>query len=151
MKSFDTNILIYALNEEAAEFPAASELVQEALTHADQWIIADQTYFELYAVLRNPRIWAKPLSGKEALKRIEFFRNQSGFLHCAYDLDQWEPISRSLQRADFPARHIFDVVLAKTLIANGVTHFYTRNVKDFESIGLEQVINPIDTDSRKRK
>lgn len=150
MKSLDTNILVYALNEEAEEFPVASNFVEEALSQADQWIIADQTYFELYAVLRNSRIWAKPMSGVEALKRIEFFRNVSGFLRCAYQPDQWGLIAKPLRGKNVPARRIFDIVLANTLVANGVTHFYTRNVKDFESLGLKQVINPIDTDQKKR-
>ena len=149
MNSFDTNILVYALNEEAPEFPRASRLVEGAFSQADQWIISDQTYFELYAVLRNPRIWAKPLSGTEALKRIEFFRNQSGFLRCAYHPDQWNLIAKPLRSKGFPARRIFDVVLAKTLIANGVTHFYTRNIKDFTSLGFDQVINPIEMENEK--
>jgi predicted nucleic acid-binding protein len=144
VNSLDTNILVYALNEEACESQSALCLVNQALEQADQWIIADQTYFELYAVLRNPKIWAKPMSGTEALKRIDFFRNSSGFLRCAYHPDQWESISKALRGKNFPARRLFDVVLAKTLIASGVTHFHTRNVKDFEQLGFRKVINPID-------
>ena len=144
MKSLDTNILVYALNEEAIESPSALRLLNQALAQADQWIIADQTYFELYAVLRNPRIWTRPMSGAEASKRIDFFRNKSGFLKCAYHPNQWEHISTPLRRKNFPARRIFDVVLAKTLIANGVTHFHTRNVKDFEHLGFSKLVNPID-------
>lgn len=88
------------------------------------------------------------MSGTEALKRIEFFRNQSGFLRCAYQPDQWGLITTPLRKKGFPARRIFDVVLAKTLIRNGVTHFYTRNVKDFASLGFKEIINPIDRSQR---
>ncbi len=91
------------------------------------------------------------MSGKEALKRIDYFRNQTGFLRCAYHPDLWDPIAKSLRGKDFPARRMFDVVLAKTLIANGVTHFYTRNVKDFNALGFKRVINPIDKASKKKK
>jgi hypothetical protein len=44
---------------------------------------------------------------------------------------------------DFRARRTFDVVLALTLEANGVTEFYTRNTKDFEDLGLFMAIDPL--------
>lgn len=38
---------------------------------------------------------------------------------------------------------IFDVVLAVTLYNHGVKTFYTRNVKDFISLGLFEVVDPL--------
>lgn len=37
---------------------------------------------------------------------------------------------------------VFDAILAVTLQANGITKFYTRNVKEFKRFGLFEVINP---------
>ena len=39
----------------------------------------DQVLFELYAGLRHPRVFAKPLSAVEAARRVAFLRQESGF------------------------------------------------------------------------
>jgi hypothetical protein len=38
---------------------------------------------------------------------------------------------------------VFDVVLAVTLKANGVKRFYTHNVKDFQTLGLFEAVDPL--------
>ena len=48
MKSLDTNVLLYALNADCAEHTSARAIVELALNESDQWIIADQVYFELF-------------------------------------------------------------------------------------------------------
>ncbi len=43
----------------------------------------------------------------------------------------------------FPARQVFDLVLAITLKKQGVKRFFTRNVKDFDSFGFFEVVDPV--------
>lgn len=38
----------------------------------------------------------------------------------------------------------FDLILATTLVANGVTELYTRNTADFADIDGLSAVNPID-------
>jgi hypothetical protein len=45
----------------------------------------------------------------------------------------------------FARRRIHDLRLAFTLIYNGVTDFYTRNVKDFTDVGFSRLENPLDS------
>jgi len=40
--SFDTNILIYATDQDCAEHGAALELMESALDAPENWIVADQ-------------------------------------------------------------------------------------------------------------
>ena len=48
-----------------------------------------------------------------------------------------------LWKADsFPARRSFDLVLAITLKNNGVREFHTRNIRDFDGLGLFTVVDP---------
>ena len=42
----------------------------------------------------------------------------------------------------FARRRIFDVRLAYTLRHAGVTHFATKNLKDFRDVGFAKVWNP---------
>ena len=144
MKSIDTNIFLYATNADARENEAARSFL--SLADANQFIIADQVYFELYRLLRNPTVLESPLSAADACDAISFYRERSGFLHCCYEADYYHDCLRYLGVGEFPARNTFDVVLAVTLRRNGVRSFYTRNSKDFEGFGWFEVINPIDTD-----
>jgi len=144
MKSLDTNILLYALNTDCAEHHRAVALVEDALAAPDAWIIADQVYFELYRLLRNPAVLTNPLSAGEADHTVSWYRSRSGWLHCSYEIDMMGRISRLWNDPSFSPKNTFDLVLAVTLAENGVRQFYTRNVGDFETLGVFDVRNPID-------
>jgi predicted nucleic acid-binding protein len=66
--SLDTNILLYAANEDAPEHEACKKLLQQILEAPTDWIIADQVYLELYRALRNPRVMSSPLLASITLK-----------------------------------------------------------------------------------
>jgi predicted nucleic acid-binding protein len=48
MESLDTNILLYAPDEDCREHDAAIRLVNEALRSPADWMLADQVLFEMY-------------------------------------------------------------------------------------------------------
>ena len=62
MKSLDTNILLYAADEDCREHDAAIRLVNDALGSPAEWMLADRVLCEMYAGLRHPGVFAKPLS-----------------------------------------------------------------------------------------
>lgn len=144
MKSLDTNILVYALNVDCTEYNVAAAALQIALDHPEDWIIADQVYFELYKALRNPRIFEKPYGAADAFSKIEILREQSGLRRCSYGDQVWDGVSDWLKRVEFPYQRTHDAVLAGTLLKAGVKTFYTRNLKDFEGYGFTTLVNPID-------
>ena len=45
---------------------------------------------------------------------------------------------------DRASSHIFDRILAITLLGNGVTTFHTRNTRDFSEFSFKKLVNPID-------
>jgi predicted nucleic acid-binding protein len=142
--SLDTNILIYAADKNAEEHRPAYLLIEKALAEPSVWMIADQVLFEFYKALRNPKIFRRPLDPAGAADRLHFLRNESGFLRCGYELDFWNEIFPLLSHAQTPYQRTHDIVLGVTLARNAVTTFYTRNTKDFEGLGIAEVINPID-------
>ena len=144
MKSLDTNILLYAADEDCREHEAAIALVNDALRSPDEWLLSDQVLFEFYAGLRHPRVFAKPLSAAEAARRVAFLRDESGFSFCCHELRSWPTIHAAFARPAFPRHRTYDLVLAVTLRSSGVKHFFTRNVADFRDAGFESVVNPID-------
>jgi len=144
MNSLDTNILIYAANEDCEEHAKANALVNEALANSGDWIIADQVLFEYYKALRHPKILSRPLVATAAAAQVRFLRRRSGFMVCCYELTIWDRIFSKLEAEGFPYQRTHDLVLGETLRNNGVTTFYTRNIKDFAEIGFPNLVNPID-------
>jgi predicted nucleic acid-binding protein len=144
VKSLDTNILLYAADEDCREHAAAISLVNEALSAPAEWLLSDQVLFEMYAGLRHPGVFARPLSAAEAARRVAFLRDESGFSFCCYELRSWPMIREGLSLPAFPRRRTYDLVLAVTLRSNGVAEFHTRNVGDFRDAGFARLVNPID-------
>jgi predicted nucleic acid-binding protein len=144
LKSLDTNILVYALNADCAEFQSAAAALQRALDEPQDWIIADQVYLELYKALRNPRIFGKPYGAEVAFSKVQMLRDECGLRRCCYGDSVWDQLAPRIQRADFPYQHTHDAVLAETLLKSGVQTLYTRNIKDFEGYGFTSLVNPID-------
>lgn len=144
MKSLDTNILIYAVNQGCAEHERTRLVYEDMLANPTQWIVADQVLFEFYRALRNPRILERPLDQIAALHQIRFLREESGVLHCGYDTRFWDKIVMPMASSDRASSHIFDRILAVTLLGNGVTTFHTRNTRDFSEFRFKELMNPID-------
>ncbi len=146
MNSLDTNILIYAINSGCEEHSQAKRVYELMLNDASNWIISDQVLFEFYRGLRNGRILERPLDHLQALRQIEFLREESGVLHCAYETNFWRALTKGFTDSNLKSSHIFDRVLAVTLKQHGVTTFYTRNTKDFSAFGFNALVNPIDSE-----
>ena len=64
LSSLDTNILLYAANEDAPEHGVCKEFLEQIVKDPEDWMIADQVYLELYRALRNPKVMSHPLSPK---------------------------------------------------------------------------------------
>lgn len=143
MNSLDTNILFYGINQDCSEHKASYEIIESALLNPEQWVIADQVWFELYRLLRNPKVLEHPLSTIEATQVIQWYREQSGWLHCAWEPEFMDELVSVLRNPSFPPHRLFDAVLAITLKAHGVTIFYTRNTKDFQDFNFFQTIDPL--------
>jgi toxin-antitoxin system PIN domain toxin len=144
VKSGDTNLLLYAMNSGCAEHAAAKVWLEAALAEPREWIFADQVLFELYRLLRHPKVMTKPLSAKAAVAQIAWFRAETGFLHCGYEESRWAGVLEALAaQGERGGLLVHDAVLAVTLRAQGVKQFHTRNVGDFAGFGFFEVMNPL--------
>ncbi len=143
MKSLDTNILLYSINCDCPEYNQCRQLVDKALAEKELWIVADQVWFELYRLLRNPVVLQKPLTASQAAETIYWYREKSGWLKCAWEPDMMNELKSRWEEDNFTARKSFDAVLAVTLKKHGVKDFYTRNNKDFDNFDFFTVINPL--------
>jgi predicted nucleic acid-binding protein len=66
VQSFDTNVLLYAINRDCAEHEPCRALIAKALDTPSDWVVADQLWFELYRLLRHPNVLQRPLDAATA-------------------------------------------------------------------------------------
>ena len=143
MNSVDTNILYYGTNSDCAEHIKALSVIEQMAKSPRNWIIADQVLFEFYRLVRNSAVLEHPLTAEHAARRVRFFHDEIGCLHCAYDRFCWAEVIELISTPSFPASRTFDVVLAVTLKRNGVNTLYTHNARDFEVFDFFSVIDPV--------
>lgn len=143
MDSIDTNVFLYGVNTDCPEYQPCRKLIETALEAPESWVISDQVWFELYRLLRHPKVLEKPLGAVDAYQLVHWFREKSGFHHCAWKDHLMEALFSFLRQPSFSATQVFDLVLAITLRESGVKRFFTRNVKSFASLGFFEVIDPI--------
>ena len=141
MIGIDTNILAYARIEAAPLHGAAVEFL-EGLGASQEVVISELVLMELYLLLRNEKVLSPPLSASEAVNECQVLR-----VHPRWQLvdsaDVMKEVWPIADKEGFARRRIFDVRLAKTLQAHGVTKFATANTKDFEGLGFQRVWNPL--------
>ena len=145
MLSIDTNILLPAVETgNVHHAPAAAFL--ESLQNREDVVISELILLELYGLLRNPAVLAKPLSASAAVDVCESFRQ-----HPLWQVVGFPPDSRQfhdtfwprLRAKDFARRRAFDWRAALSLLLQGVTEFATVKEKDFRGFGFSKVWNPL--------
>jgi len=144
MISVDTNIFLYALNPDSPRHEKARSWL-ESLYQEDDVILSEFILLELYSLLRNPAVLARPLTAPRAHGIIQTYRS-----HPRWRLVGFTPDSRALHnrlwdQANKPQiafRRLFDIRTALTLLEHGVTEFATTNQKDFKNLGFNRVFDP---------
>jgi predicted nucleic acid-binding protein len=145
MLSLDTNILLPAVDVENTAHPAAATFLH-SLQDRDDIAISEFILLELYGLLRNPAVLARPLTAPKAAEVCAAFR-----AHPRWQLIGFPPDSLSLHHdlwqrlheKGLARRRAYDLRTALAMLRNGVTEFATVNVKDFEGVGFQRVWNPL--------
>ena len=145
MISIDTNVLLPAVEADNVHHAKASAFL-DSLHDRDDVVVSEFALLELYVLLRNPTVLAKPLDGAKASAVCESFRR-----HPRWQLVGFTPDSRAfhdelwprLREKQFGRRRAYDWRMALALLRQGVREFATVNVKDFEGLGFARVWNPL--------
>ncbi len=141
--SADTNLFLYAANPGSPCHEAARRFFEDETTGKQRFLLCGLVLLELYMQLRNPAIFKKPKSAREATVFCDALR-----ANPAWEFGDYEPeVSKHLwnwaAKTTTGFRHIIDARLAFTLRHHGVTQFATANEKHFEGFGFEKVWNPV--------
>lgn len=140
MISLDTNILLYALNQDCPEYAAARAFLTECAGR-DDVAICELVLAELYQLLRCEAVIRRPFDAPDAAGICQSFRRNP---HWAI-IENAPVMGKVWQFAARPGiarRRLFDARIAYTLRHHGVDGFATRNVGDFEGFGFATVWDP---------
>ena len=141
--SADTNLFLYAANPESPGHEAARKFFEEEATGGGRFLLCGLVLVEIYMLLRNPAVFAKPRSAREATAFCDALRSHSKWEYGDYEPEVAKPLWNWAANTNSGFRHIIDARLALTLRHHGVTHFATANEKHFEGFGFQRVWNPL--------
>ena len=137
----DTNVLVYALDADAAQHAAARALLEAARDDASITLFVNpQILCEFYSIVTNPRRVRNPRSPAEAIAAI------CGLLAFLYVLpvpaQAVDGLLDLLRRHPVTGGDVFDLQLVAAMQANGVSTIYTFNTDDFTVFPELSIVTP---------
>lgn len=142
--SADTNIFLYAANPGSLHHESACRFFGGEAAGKERFLLCGLVLVELYMQLRNPAVFKKPKTAREAVTFCDALRSNPAWEFGDYEPDVAKPLWNWAAKTGAGFRHIIDARLALTLRHHGVTHFATANARHFEGFGFERVWNPAD-------
>lgn len=128
----DTNVLVYAYNADSEYHAVCRPFLNRAIDGALKACLAPQVLFEFFAVVTNPARVASPIAPAEALN--EMSKLIDSFPLLAPPGDVHDKVINLMRQLGFGSKHIYDVVLAATMLGNGVAQIYTYDIDRFQQI-----------------
>ena len=140
----DTNILVYANNEDSPFHIICKALVEKAISSQIRAAIAIQNLVELYAVITDKRKVEHPLSPLKAKEIIDFYKDQEAIQRITPTSQTFNTVTELIAKHKPKAQSIFDYLLVATMIDNGVYEIYTANSDHFKPFSPTiKTINPL--------
>lgn len=128
--SADTNFFLYAANPNSPHHAAARRFFTEEASGQKRFLLCGLVLVEIYMQLRNPAVFQKPRTAREAAAFCETLRSNPAWEHADYEPEVAKPLWQWAAQTESGFRHIIDARLAYTLRHHGVTHFATANAHD---------------------
>ena len=141
--SADTNLFLYAANPASPHHEAAQRFFATEAGGEQRFALCELVLVEIYMQLRNPAVFRKPRSAREAAEFCESLRMNPAWELVDYEPEVAKPLWRWAATTSSAFRHVIDARLALTLRHHGVTHFATANDRHFSGFGFERVWNPL--------
>jgi predicted nucleic acid-binding protein len=140
----DTNILVYAHNQDSPYFAQAKALLTYLINEGG-FSVSDLILFEFFSVITNGRKVEAPLHSETALYVITDMIESQNIAILQADDDhhffQW-----LRQYINTTKRYqIYDASIAYVMFQNEITDLHTNNIKDFKKFDFIKAINPFST------
>lgn len=140
MIAFDTNVLFAALEPSHFDHEAARAWLESL---DGEVALSELVLMEIYVLVRNQAVAARPLSAARAVELVETLRTNPRWRLLDAPEGQMAEVWKHAAQPGFGRRRIFDARLGVSLVRQGVKRFATRNVNDFAGIGFEELFDPL--------
>jgi predicted nucleic acid-binding protein len=137
----DTNILVYAYNEDTPFHEKALQILENALNKNINAAIADKNLFEFFAVITDEKRIENPVTIIEAIEIIDFLVNSNIKIIYSSPFTFLKTIEL-VKKHRIKRQEIFDINLVALMIQNKIDTIITANDKHFRSIKEINVLNP---------
>ncbi|RYD21057.1 MAG: PIN domain-containing protein [Verrucomicrobiaceae bacterium] len=141
--SADTNLFLYAANPDSPHHAAARRFFTTQASGQNRFLLCGLVLVEVYMQLRNPAVFRKPKTAKEAAEFCQALRLNPAWEQADYEPEVAGPLWKWAADTTSGFRNIIDARLALTLRHHGVTHFATANERHFEGFGFDRVWSPL--------
>lgn len=139
----DTNVLLYAADEDAEHHGRCRELIEGWRSQPSPWFLTWGICYEFLRVATHPRVFRKPWSAKEAWRFLQALFETPG-------LSMLKPTGRHAAVLDqtlgeLPAVRgnlVHDLHTAVLMREHGVSRVYTRDT-DFHRFPFLSVLDPL--------
>lgn len=143
MALVDTNVLLYAADEDAPEHAACRALVERLRSASSPWYTTWNILYELMRVSTHPRVLRRPFAPEQAWSYVAALL-ASPTLAVLSHTERHAELAGELVRdvALLRGNLWFDAHTAVLMREHGVRRVYTRDM-DFHRFGFLEVIDPL--------
>jgi len=139
----DTNILVYAANEDQGEYDICKPLVEKWCNQTGIWHVTWGILYEFMRVVTHPRVFVRPWSSSEAWRFIESLLLSPGLVVLT-ETERHSTVATEFFNAHRYASGnlIFDVHTAVLMKEHGISTIYTRD-SEFHKFSFVSVVDPL--------
>jgi len=141
MTLLDTNILVYAVNEDSEFYKAASEIHSKVLDGSIQACISMQNLIEFYSIITSNRV-QKPLPAQIAFDEIDKYIADQRIKKIQFNGDALVTLRELAIKYNVTAQNIYDLKIVATMLVNNIGEIITANERDFKKFSEIKVTNP---------
>lgn len=139
----DTNLLLYAVNEDADEHAAAVAFLEATTTSRAAWFFTEGIVYEFLRVATHARVFPEPLTWKQALEFLQPLLESDQFQILVAGKQHWTLLADVLKETVHPSGNLFfDVRTVVLMREHGVRRIYTTDT-DFLQFREIEVVNPL--------
>ncbi|MBI2345954.1 MAG: PIN domain-containing protein [Deltaproteobacteria bacterium] len=140
----DTNILVYAVNQEGPRHEPAKAYLSDLLASPGPWYLCWAIVYEFLRVVTHPKVFASPLPWRDAWQFLEVLLGVPN-VELLYESEEHaEVLEMLLESVRNPSGNLMhDCHIAALLKENGVGVLYTHDT-DFRLFPFLKVIDPFE-------
>ncbi|MYE54357.1 MAG: PIN domain-containing protein [Chloroflexi bacterium] len=141
--AFDTNVLIYAVDEDSKFFAPCLHWIEEARRDPSPAFLTWNVCYEFLRVSTHPRVLRSPMSSAEAWRFIRVLLDSRGFALLHPTERHAAVLSLTLSELPYISGNaIHDLHTAVVMRENGISRICTRDT-DFYRFPFLDVIDPL--------